>query len=191
MLEKPSHRPHAGWRQRGYLPHYDAAGEFQHIVFRLADSLPATVLARLETAPMEDRWAAAEDVLDRGLGSRALGDPRIARVIVDCLLHFDQQRYDLIAWCVMPTHVHVLIQQRPGWLLAGVVQGWKTFTARSANRILEREGRFWSPDYFDRAMRSETQIERTAAYIEYNPVAARLCADSVEWPWSSAAGKSR
>ncbi|HSZ52354.1 MAG TPA: transposase [Caulobacteraceae bacterium] len=156
-------------------------------MFRLADSLPVGILSRLEAAPPEDRWAAAEDILDRGAGSRALADPRLARMVMHSLLYFDGQRYDLIAWCVMPTHVHVLIQQRQGWPLAGVVQGWKTFTARSANRILGREGRFWSPDYFDRATKSEAQTERASVYIENNPVAAGLCTKPADWPWSSAA----
>lgn len=183
------YRLHAGWTRRGYLPHYDGAGETQHIVFRLADSLPAEVLSRLEAATVGDRWAAAEEVLDHGLGSRALHDPRIAQLVVGSLLHLDQQRYDLIAWCVMPTHIHVLVQQRQGWPLADIVQGWKSFTARSANRLLGRKGRFWAPDYFDRAMRSETQAERTCGYIEYNPVAAGLCAAPEQWRWSSAAAK--
>jgi hypothetical protein len=51
---------HAGWRKRGYLPHYDATGAVQHIVFRLADALPAKLAARLERAPVKDRWDAAE-----------------------------------------------------------------------------------------------------------------------------------
>ena len=36
----------AGWHSRGYLPHFDAAEITQTVVFRLADSLPQTVLER-------------------------------------------------------------------------------------------------------------------------------------------------
>lgn len=71
--------------------------------------------------------------------------------------------------------------------MAGVVQSWKTFTAKAANRILGRGGRFWAPDYFDRAMRCTNQVERAAAYVEFNPVAAGLCREPADWPWSSAA----
>jgi hypothetical protein len=35
-------------------------------------------------------------------------------------------------------------------------------------------------------MRSEEQVETTAAYIVGNPVKAHLCNTPEDWPWSSA-----
>ena len=181
---------HSGWRTRGYLPHYDAAETVQHIVFRLADALPAKVLRDLESAPREIRLDAAEATLDAGLGCRALADPRIAAQVQTALFHFDAERYRLLAWCVMPTHVHLLAGQLPGWPLATVVHGLKSFTANAANRILSRSGRFWAPEYFDRMMRTPEQHERTLFYIEANPVAAGLLASPEAWPWSSARARA-
>jgi hypothetical protein len=40
----------AGWRSRGYLPHFDREGLYQFITFRLADALP--VERRQEWAPL-------------------------------------------------------------------------------------------------------------------------------------------
>lgn len=37
----------AEWRSRGYLPHFDAPNVVQHVVFRLADSLPAEAAERI------------------------------------------------------------------------------------------------------------------------------------------------
>lgn len=182
---------HTGWRSRGHLPHYDGAGEIQHIVFRLADSLPARALAAVAVAPKDVRLAKAEANLDRGFGSRALGNPRIAAPVATALQRFDGERHRLLAWCVMPTHVHVLVQQAEGWPLASVVHSWKSFAALQANRILGRSGSFWGRDYFDRAMRSDKQVERTGGYIEGNPVMAGLCEDPEHWPWSSAAAAWR
>ncbi|HZL00363.1 MAG TPA: transposase [Caulobacteraceae bacterium] len=175
-----------GWNSRGYLPHFDAGRGVQHIVFRLADALPAAVLSRLEKSPAKERVGAAEAALDAGLGSRVLGDPRIAAMICDALRYFDARRYRLEAWCVMPTHVHVLVEQTPGWPLAAVVHGWKSFTGNRANEILGRRGRFWSPDYFDRIIRGEPDFEATRRYIEENPATAGLCAEPAAWRWSSA-----
>jgi putative transposase len=183
---RPMPRDHTGWRSRGYLPHYDGAGETQHIIFRLADSLPKQALAAVEHAPREERLDHAETSLDRGFGSRALARPDIASVVANALQRFDGRRYRLLAWCVMPTHVHVLSQQAEGWPLAGIVHSWKSFTSLQANRILGRSGPFWARDYFDRAMRSEGQVDRACGYIEANPVIAGLCQDPAEWPWSSA-----
>jgi putative DNA methylase len=176
----------AGWRTRGYLPHYDAEGEAQHVVFRLFDSLPANVFVELERAPPNVRFDTAEGLLDRGVGSRALRDSRIATIVREALLHDDLARYRLLAWCVMPTHVHVLMQPSRGGSLAGIVQAWKSVSARRANLVLGRSGPFWSREYFDRAMRNDRQMAATWAYIEANPVSAGLCATPQDWPWSSA-----
>jgi REP element-mobilizing transposase RayT len=182
--------PHLGWRTRGYTPHYDGPGELQHIVFRLADSLPSKVVEELRNTQPKDRLLAAETGLDAGVGSRSLADPRVAGIVGNALRHFDRQRYELQAWCVMPTHVHVLALQMDGWPLAGVVHSWKSFTAHAANELLGRCGPFWARDYFDRGMRSERHAEHAAGYIEANPVTARLCASPEDWPWSSAFQRS-
>lgn len=158
----------------------------QHIVFRLADALPPGVLRDLDNAPREIRLDAAETTLDAGVGCRALADPRLAQLVEDALFHFDAERYQLFAWCVMPTHVHLLAAQVSGWTLGTVVHGLKSFTANGANRVLKRVGPFWAPEYFDRMMRSPEQQERTIAYIESNPVVAGLCATPESWCWSSA-----
>jgi len=45
-VESPN--PHLGWHSRGYLPHWDHPGMIQSLNFRLADSLPSSVLAKME-----------------------------------------------------------------------------------------------------------------------------------------------
>ncbi|HLZ84721.1 MAG TPA: transposase [Caulobacteraceae bacterium] len=178
--------PHAGWRSRGYLPHYDASETVQHVVFRLADSLPAEVMRRLEKAPKRVRLETAEATLDSGIGSRLLAEPHAADIVQAALLHFDAERYRLLAWCVMPTHVHVVVEQMTDWPLAAVVHSWKSFTAHSINRRMRRSGAVWAREYFDRMMRDDRQVEAARFYIENNPVSANLCAAIADWPWSSA-----
>jgi REP element-mobilizing transposase RayT len=177
---------HAGWTRRGYLPHYDAASAIQHVVFRLAGSLPRKLLDRIQTAPADIRFDVIETALDLGPGPRDLADPRVAQLVADTLAWGEGRLYGLVAWCVMPSHVHVLIEQARGAPLARIVKSWKTFTAREANLILGREGPFWAPDYFDRAMWREGQTDRAVAYIEANPVTAGLCTQPGDWRFSSA-----
>jgi len=178
-----------GWRTRGYLPHFDTVSGVQHIVFRLADALPAAVLGALEGSSAADRFDAAEEVLGHGLGSRALAAPPIAALVERTLLHFDGDRYRLWAWCVMPTHVHALVAQSAGCPLSRIVHGWKSFAANRANQVLGQTGRFWAPEYVDRVMRGEHDAEAARIYIEDNPVVAGLCARPGAWPWSSASAR--
>lgn len=131
------------------------------------------------------RIAAYEDA---GAGDCWLKRPPVASLMVDALTHFDGQRYNLLAWCVMPNHVHVLTQSLPGHAVGDVVHSWKRFSAREANRQLNRVGQpFWALDYYDRCIRDQAHFERARNYIHRNPVKAGLCATPEQWPWSSAA----
>ena len=91
-----------------------------------------------------------------------------------------------MAWCVMPTHVHVLVEQIAGWPLSQVTHAWKSFTAKAINKALGRKGRLWAPEYYDRFMRDDGQFQATRDYIENNPVSAGLCGTPDTWLWSSA-----
>ncbi len=194
----PSNPPRE-WYSRGYLPHRNAWDIHQSITYRLADSLPRTKLKSLEAELADlaenqreaERRKRIEAWLDSGMGCCALAHPEVARYVQDSWLKFHGDRYVLHAWCVMPNHVHVLIQ--PLEDLATIVQGWKSFTARWILRqndslslgIPERD-RLWMREYWDRFMRDENHYQKTVAYIHQNPVSAGLCATPAEWPWSSA-----
>jgi len=99
--------------------------------------------------------------------------------VVDTLKLFDSQRYELLAWCVMPNHVHVVLQLFPGVQLSTVVHSWKSFTAKQANRILNRSGTFWQREYYDRLMRDGNELDRAIAYVANNPIRAGL----KDWPF--------
>jgi tRNA-Thr(GGU) m(6)t(6)A37 methyltransferase TsaA len=183
---RPAEPTHAGWRSRGYLPHFDSPDAVQHVVFRLLDALPAGAMAALDRAGATDRLEVVCKLLREGHGEPLLADRRIAAIVENALLHFDSARYRLLAWCIMPTHVHVLMAQMQGHPLSAVVQSWKSFSAKAANKVLGRQHGFWAPEYYDRFMRHETHLETTRAYIESNPVTAALCRHPADWRFSSA-----
>ncbi len=187
------------WYSRGYLPHLDSPGLLQFITFRLADSLPQETLRALEDELRSVSEAGRESArrrkieqwLDAGMGCCALRHPEVARYVQASLLHFHGERFQLHAWCVMPNHVHVLIE--PLRDLASIVQGWKSFSARWVLRNRARLGldiregeRFWMREYWDRYIRDEKHYLSSVNYIHQNPVAAGLCGAAEEWPWSSA-----
>lgn len=174
----------SGWHSRGYLPHFDAPEVVQTVVFRLADSLPQHLTT---SGPRTLEATLALDAgLDKGRGACWLKRPDIAAEVENALLHFDGERYFLLAWCVMPNHVHVMVEMRTGFRLGDQIRSWKTFTARRANERLRRAGPFWSEDYFDRFIRGDRHYEVALNYIEYNPVKAALAASPELWRWSSA-----
>src|ERR1019366_125557 len=111
--------------------------------------------------------------------------PEIASVIQENLLRFDGIRYRLLAWVIMPNHVHALIeiQETP---LPPIGRSWKSYTANEANRLLGRTGTFWQREYFDRYMRDPEHLAKAIRYIENNPMKARLVRLPAEWPFGSA-----
>jgi putative transposase len=175
---------HKGWHSRGYLPHFDSPETVQFVTFRLADSLPRSVVEALR---LQDEAAARIDrELDTGLGACWLGRADIAAVVENALLHFDSERYRLLAWCVMPNHVHTVVELFGGDALGSILHSWKSFTANKANKLAGRTGAFWHDDYFDRYMRNEDHLAITIKYVEQNPVKAGLVDSAEKWPWGSA-----
>jgi putative DNA methylase len=175
----------------------------QSLVFRLHDGVPTAVvqkwkdeLAWIEGLPASDpreiklrKLVAGYE--DAGHGACWLRDERIAALMEEALLHFDGQRYRLISWCVMPNHVHGLVETREDWPLARIVHSWKSYTAQAANRILRRSGDFWFREYFDRFLRDDRHFANAVRYIELNPVKAGLVERAEKWRWSSAWWRAR
>ena len=155
----------------------------QHVTIHLADSLPASVLERLADElgrlPAQEqaveRRKRIEAWIDAGHGACVLRAPAIAAMVQGSLLAFDAQRYRLLAWVVMPNHVHVLFQPMAGWTVAKLVASWKKFTAR---RICDvgraagdgASGPVWHREYWDRFIRDSRHLAQTVEYIHQNPV---------------------
>lgn len=191
------------WHSRGYLPHFESSDVIQHVTFHLADSLPQTALLQLESqlkflSPEKraaERRKQVDAWIDAGQGSCILRKPAIAQIVEASLLTFDSQRYRLLAWVIMPNHVHVLFQPLNGWTVAKIVASWKKFTARKI-RDDQRPGTpisrlapsspVWHREYWDRYIRNETHLAQAIEYIHLNPVKAGLANKPEHWRWSSA-----
>ncbi len=178
-----------GWYASKNLPHFDAPGIFQYISYRLEDSMPAERRSEweafLDLEDEQEKLRKIETYLDRGYGACHLRNTRVADMVQGNWWHHDGVKYRLLAWVVMPNHVHVLIEtwQVP---LGEILKSWKSYTAKEANNILGKQGTFWAEDYFDRFIRDETHFRRVVRYIENNPVKARFVRASKDWVWSSA-----
>jgi hypothetical protein len=68
--------------------------------------------------------ARIEAFLDSGKGECVLRHAEVAQIVKNALHHFQGQRYDILAWCVMPNHVHVVVRPHPGHGLPAILQSW-------------------------------------------------------------------
>jgi REP element-mobilizing transposase RayT len=184
----------AGWHSRGYLPHFDGRALPQFITIHLAGSIPTRVIRRwrqeFKILPYEQEkillQRRIERYLDQGYGQPFLKIPEVAAMVQNALLKFDDIRYRLFSWVVMPNHVHCLMMRFEEYEFSDILHSLKSFTAHEANKMLGRDGQFWIEEYFDRYIRNQEHFERTVRYIENNPVKATLCRTPEEWPYSSA-----
>jgi putative transposase len=187
------------WHSRGYLPHFENPQATQHVTFHLADSLPPTAVLRLEadlrSLPLEkrdvERRKRFDSWIDAGHGSCLLRKPAIAGMVQESLLFFDSQRYRLLAWVVMPNHVHALFEPTGGWTVAKTVASWKKFTARKIcdtqpDQVDKSTATIWHREYWDRYIRDHRHFKQAIEYIHSNPVKAGLVRTAQSWPWSSA-----
>ncbi|MGB9457774.1 MAG: transposase [Bryobacteraceae bacterium] len=96
-----------------------------------------------------------------------LRDSRVASMVVNALLYGETVRrfYQLLAWVVMPNHVHAIFQ--PCVELPAIMRWLKGRTSRVANQILGRTGTpFWQNESFDHWIRSAEELRYLVEYVE-------------------------
>jgi type I restriction enzyme R subunit len=199
------------------LPHWDVPHAAYFVTTCLEGSIPARGLldlnnyrAELKRRPRpagksEELWAVEqwkrtfvrmEHWLDREPAARHLEDPRLAQVVVNALYHFAGQRYDLLAFVVMPSHYHWVFQPREEWVVQRkddkrtpreeIMHSVNRYTARECNCLLGKQGAFWQHEPYDHWVRDVDELERIMLYVEANPVQAGLARCPAEWLFSSA-----
>ncbi len=191
------------------LPHIHPIGATFFITFRLADSLPKSSVEWLknkidnsESHMVHDAFMKAFHAYDRELdinpkGACHLRKTDIADIIKERLHEYDNRYYDLIAFSIMPNHVHILIDtsvQLPSDYDGEPPKNYKQVdqimklikggTASKANRILHRQGIFWQRESYDRYIRDSAHLDNVIHYILQNPVKAGLVKEAHDWEYS-------
>lgn len=181
------------------LPRILPPGESVFITFRLAGSLPESVLEQLRaeySAPIDTvelseasyarqkRYFGKFDaLLDRSVsGPMWLREPAVAKVVSEALWFFADRTYTLVCYCIMPNHVHLVVSlHEQGPVMMRALQSIKAHTARKANQLLGRTGQFWHRESYDHVVRNPTEMANIIAYTLENPVRAGLAATWSEW----------
>jgi REP element-mobilizing transposase RayT len=188
-------------RQGAFLPHWTKPSGIYSMCFRLTDSVPQETLRewiaeRADIVRMakamrrnlsEEEWLRLQELhserkeryIRNGYGACWLQQKDIASLVRDALLFFNGIRYRLFAWCIMPNHVHSVVQPIPPHSLSTILHSWKSYTGLVANRRLGRSGNFWRQESHDHLVRNADDPRRVIAYTWNNPDAAGL----PDWRW--------
>lgn len=150
---------------------------------------------RLLTNIQKRYFKQVDDCLDQAqYGPTWLKHEAAAHTLMNKFHEYDEVYYNLIAYCVMSNHFHLLIdtacQLSEQMLdseytpLSKIMRYIKGGSAFQANQVLERKGRFWQPESYDHLVRDEIEFYRIVRYIANNPVKAKLVAHWKEWQFS-------
>lgn len=196
----------SGWHCRGYLPHWKQEGGIYSVTFRLAGTLPQTVLKQIKREREEHQRRLAsmagtlqpadihgldklfsrkiDEYLGAGYGECWLRQREIANILKVALCYFDRTRYLLHAWVIMPNHAHILVAPLGGHVLSKILHSWKSYSSNKANEILGRPGQpFWQHESYDHLVRDKEEYWECIDYLCDNPVKAGLCRRPFDWPF--------
>jgi REP element-mobilizing transposase RayT len=113
--------------------------------------------------------------------------PDARTIVVDTCVAGNGLKSDLYGLVVMPDHVHLALvpvcdSQGPV-PMAEIMQAIKGASAHRINRLLNRRGRVWQEESFDRALRKEEQAQEKLFYMLQNPLRAGLVSNPLDYPW--------
>jgi len=178
---------------RRHMPHWQFDGGLYFVTWRLADSLPQSLLRqwseerRLWLGRHPKPWdphtseeyrrefpRRMEAWLDAGYGECVLRNPDCAKLLSTAMREFDGVRYDIASFVIMPNHVHALFQLRDGFKIRPILKAWKGVSARRMNQLLGRRGKLWQQESRDTSIRTSDHLIKCFAYILENPEKANL-----------------
>lgn len=180
-------------------------------MFRLNGSLPKEVVLRLR----EERDLAKKELLKKGLpnevikqelnkmrrlyfgkfddlldnvhtGPHFLKQPDVAKIVADAILHFNEERYTVINYCIMSNHVHLTLSKLQGEI-GDLLGSIKKFTARKINLLHDCVGRqVWVYESYDHLIRDEEDLIFHHTYTLENPVKAGIVSSWLDFPFTYA-----
>jgi REP element-mobilizing transposase RayT len=92
----------------------------------------------------------------------------------------------MLAWVLMPDHVHWLLQVGEKDSLDTVVNRLKSASGRQVNRLFGRQGPFWQKAFHDHALREAEDLRKVARYMAANPLRAGLVQRIGDYPFWNA-----
>ncbi|MDD5158626.1 MAG: transposase [Sulfuricurvum sp.] len=156
-------------RKFTHLPHIDLKGYYQFVTFRTFESVDEFV-RKWDFSPAmsnKEKQQKIDEYLDISIKGAYLKDD-VLKYLFDFLISNDKRLYELVAFCIMNNHVHILF--KPLENLSKVMQKIKGTSAKKINEILGKNGRFWADDYYDKAIRDEKHFSVVYEYIKNNPL---------------------
>lgn len=207
------------YEYRKNLPHIYPIGAKFFVTFCLKNSLPTEILeyskfereqkiAALQKLGDREKiyaehkryFAKIDDYLDSSTQNWILQQPEIAKIVVNKIHQFDHSLYDLIAYCVMSNHVHLvfnmdlqiekilhneLLTTKNYIQVERIMQRIKGGSSYEINKFLGTQGTTnWQAESYDHYIRNDKELQNIISYTLQNPVKAGLVQNWQDWKFS-------
>jgi len=94
-------------------------------------------------------------------------------------------KFKLLAWCLMPNHVHLILDVNYTAELKKIMQGLNLAYSRWFNKKHNKVGHLWQGRYKSKMIQKDNYVLNCISYIELNPVRANLKNTPQDYLWSS------
>ncbi len=169
--------------------------------FLETDETTETRYSRRRLPHFEKPWAIYAVTI--GTKKRRCLSPKARTIVLDTLRYFHNKRYELFAACVMPDHVHFLIQPWPKenddagnvvfWPLKELLHSIKSYSAHAINKTERERGGVWEKEKFDHYIRSQPDLIEKFEYILRNPWDSGVAkpGEDYTWVWAQEDGRRK
>jgi REP element-mobilizing transposase RayT len=154
------------------LPHISKYGYYQFVTFRTYESVD-TYLQSIVDSNIENskKQYLIDNYLDSSHNGRYLND-KVLKLSKDYILAQDKILFELIAFIIMPNHIHILFKETVE--LSEAIRKLKGGLSFLINKELNRKGQFWANNYYDKMIRDEKHFGVVYKYIKNNAIKADL-----------------
>jgi len=97
----------------------------------------------------------------------------------------EDQSIQIIAYCIMPTHIHLILKQLIDNGISSFVANMLNSYSRYFNTLHDRKGPLWEGKFKNIHIDSDEQLLHLTRYIHLNPTSAGLVKEQDKWKYSS------
>ncbi len=102
------------------------------------------------------------------------------------LLHYKKKyNFKLYAYCIMPNHIHLIVEVKEVNDLAKIMQGVALTYTLWFNKKYAKVGHLWQGRFKSTVIQKDRYLINCLNYIEYNPLRANLISSPLDYMWSS------
>ena len=105
--------------------------------------------------------------------------------IFDRLQRDSKKSIDIIAYCLMPTHIHLILKQKTNNGISKYMSKLLNSYTRYFNTVHKRTGPLWTGRFKSVLVEKDEQLLHLTRYIHLNPVSAGLVDEPDDWGFSS------